>query len=116
MILRALSMDETILEDIAELYKVFDKIPSPQFYQLLIALVPKNFRFYPWIKSRSMKHDKKLLDLVASRYKVPRYQANEYINLLLRTEDGQSELVAICKAFGLDDAEVEDIFEEKKDE
>jgi hypothetical protein len=35
---------------------------------------------------------------------------------LLRTEDGQAELVAICKAFGLEDKEVEELFAEKKDE
>lgn len=116
MIIRALSMDEEILEDMAQLYQIFDKIPSPQFYQLLIALVPKSMRFYPWVKSRKMKHSKGLLALVAKRFQVSNHQANEYVNLLLRTEDGQAELVNICKAFGLEDKEVEKLFEEKKEE
>ena len=113
MIIRALAMDDTLVEDMAQLYQVFDKIPPPQFYQLLIALVPRNNRFSPWIKSKVMKHNKELLSLVAKRFQVCQHHANEYINLLLRTEEGQGELVNICKAFGLSDSEVEDLFDEK---
>lgn len=114
MIVRALSMDESLVEDMAQLYQYIDKIPSPQFYQLLIAFVPKSNRFYPWIKTRVMKHNKELLKYVSQRFKVSKYQANDYVNLLLRTEEGQGELVAICKSFGLEDKEVEDLFEEQK--
>lgn len=116
MIVRALAMDDNMVEDMAQLYQIFDKIPSPQFYQLLIALVPRTDRFFPWIKSKVMKHNKELLSLVAKRFQVSKHNANEYINLLLRTEQGQAELVSICKAFGLEDKEVEELFEEKKNE
>lgn len=116
MIIRALSMDDSIVEDMAQLYQIFDKIPSPQFYQLLIAIIPKSNRFFPWVKSRSMKHNKALLGYVAKRFTVPKYQANEYVNLLLRNPEGQAELVSICKCFGLEDKEVEKLFEEKGDE
>lgn len=116
MIIRALSMDESIVEDMAQLYQIFSKIPSPQFYQLLIALVPKSNRFYPWIKSKRMKHKKGLVEYVAKRFLVSMHQANEYINILLRTEEGQGELVNICKAFGLSDKEVEELFEEKTED
>ena len=116
MILRALSMDEEIVETMAQLYQIFDKIPSPQFYTLLIGLVPKSNRFYPWVKSKRMKHNKELLGYVAKRFQVAKYQANEYVNLMLRSESGQAELVNICKAFGLEDKEIEDLFEAKGDE
>jgi hypothetical protein len=116
MILRALSMDAYIVEDIAQLFQIVDKVPSPQFYKLLIALVPRSTQYYPWIKSKVMKHDKMLLEYVAKRFKVSNYQANEYINILLRNEEGQGELESICKSFGLSDKEVEELFEEKKDE
>jgi hypothetical protein len=114
MIVRALAMDDYLVEDMAQLYQVFDKIPSPQFYQLLIALVPRNNNFCPWIKTRTLKHNKLLLSYVAKRFNVSKYQANDYVNLLLRTENGQSELVAICKAFGLENKEVEELFEAPK--
>ena len=116
MILRALAMDDYLVEDMAQLYQIFDKIPSPQFYQLLIALVPKNNRYCPWVKSRVMKHNKALLECVSKRFQISKHQSNEYVTLLLRTEEGQGELVDICKSFGLEDKEVEKLFEEKKEE
>jgi len=115
MIIRALAMDDTLIEDMAQLYQIFDKIPSPQFYTLLIALVPKNNRFCPWIKTKRFKHDKDLLELVGKRFQVPRYQANDYVNILLRSEEGQVELVRICKCFGLSDSEVNSLFLEKSE-
>ena len=114
MILRALAMDDDLVEDMAQLYQIFDKIPSPQFYRLLIELVPRNNRFCPWVKSKVMKHNKLLLGYVSKRFKISKYQANDYVNILLRTEEGQGELVSICKAFGLEDKEVETLFEEPK--
>lgn len=114
MILRALSMDASIVEDMAQMYQVLDRIPSPQFYQLLIAIVPKSYQYYPWVKTKVMKHNKLLLDYVAKRFKISKHQANEYINILLRTEAGQGELVAILKTFGLEDKEVEEMFETPK--
>ena len=113
MILRALSMDAAIVEEIAQLYQVFDKIPSPQFYQLLIALVPKDLRYYPWVKTKRMKHNKELLRLVSERFQVSKFEANDYINLLLRSETGQTELVSICRAFGLNEQEIDEIFDAK---
>lgn len=114
MIIRALSMDENIVEDMAQLYQVFDKIPSAQFYQLLIALVPKSNQYFPWIKSKKMKHNRELLNLVAKRFNVSTHQANEYISLLLHTEEGQAELVSICKIYGLEDEDIETLFQEQK--
>lgn len=116
MILRALSMDDSILEDIASLYQFLDKIPSPQFYQLLIALVPNTNRFSPWIKAKVMRHNKDLLALVAKRFQVSKVQANDYVNLLLRSNNGQWELEQICKSFGLEDKEVEELFAAKKED
>jgi hypothetical protein len=117
MIIRALAMDDNLVEDMAQLYQIFDKIPSPQFYQLLIKLVPRNNFFTPWVKSRVLKHNKELLEFVSKRFKVSKYQANDYVNLLLRNEEGQGELVLICKSFGLEDKKVEDLFEKSnKDE
>jgi len=116
MILRALSMDATIVEEMAQLYPIFDKIPSPQFYQLLVALVPKDFRFYPWIKSKHLKHKKELLVLVAKRFGVSKHEANEYVTLLLRSETGQAELVNICRAFGHSEQEIEELMDDKQED
>ena len=114
MILRALSMDSELIENMAELYAVHDKIPSPQFYTLLIAIIPKSTRYYPWVKSKRLKHNKQMLKYIADRFKIPTYQANDYVNLYLRTELGQAELVSILQSYGLSETEINELFEEEK--
>jgi hypothetical protein len=113
MIVRALSMDEDVVEDMAALYPIHDKVPSSQFYTLLISLVPKSNKFCPWIKTKIMKHKDELLKIVAKRFLVSKHQATAYVNILITSEKGQLELVNICKAFGLEDKEIEELFKEK---
>lgn len=110
MIIRVLSMDDSLVESMAKLYRFFDKIPSPQFYRLLISIVPKNSQYYPWVKTKIIRHNKDLLGYVSSLFKVSAYQATDYINILLDSESGQAELISICKSFGLSDGEVEKLF------
>lgn len=114
MILRILSMDENLVEDMAFLYKYLDKIPSPQFYQLLIGIVPKDYGYYPWVKFRVMKHNKELLSYISKRFQISTYQANDYVNILLMDNAGQEELNNILKAFGLEDKELEALYEARK--
>lgn len=111
IILRALSMDSELVEDMASLYQYLDKIPPAQFYTLLIAMVPKSNRFYPWVKSKSFKHKQELIEVVAKRFQVSKRQANAYINILIKSNDGQNELVEICQAFGLTEDEINKLFE-----
>ena len=114
MILRALSMDADIVEEMAQLYQVVDKIPSAQFYKLLIAMVPKSDKFYPWVKSKKLKHNKKILEIVSGRFQIPSYQANEYVNILLRSEAGSAELEMILKSTGLSDKEANEFLKGDK--
>lgn len=114
MIIRALSMDEGLVEDMAQLYQLFDKIPHAQLYTLLIALVPRSNKYSPWIKSKKYKHNKELLGYVSRRFTIPKYQANEYVNLLLKAENGQAELESICQSFGLSDSDIDCLFKIQK--
>ena len=116
MILRALSMDASIIVEMAQLYQLHDKIPSAQFYQLLIAIVPKSTRFYPWIKSKKVKFGKELVSYIGKRFKIPNYQANEYISLLLNSKQGEQELEQSLRAYGLSDKEINELFEDKNHE
>jgi hypothetical protein len=113
MILRALSMNDEIVGEMAFLYRYFDKIPSPQFYQLLIALTPKNGGWVPWIKTKVIKHSPDLLNLVVKTYQISKRQANEYVNVLVATEEGLGKLLELCTAMGLSDSEVEQLFDKK---
>lgn len=114
MILRALAMDDEIVGEMAFLYRYFHFIPSPQFYQLLIALVPKNFRWVPWIKTKVIKHSPDLLNLVSKTYNVSHRQANEYVNVLVASEEGLEKLVELCSAMGLNESEINQLFDKKE--
>lgn len=114
MLLRALSMDDDVLPEMAFLYRYFDKIPSPQFYKLLIGLVPRGTHWVPWIKAKVVKHSPDLLNLVSKHYQISKRQANEYINVLVATEEGLLRLIDLCKMTGLDDSEVEKLFDKKE--
>jgi len=108
MILQALSMDPQLLSVVSTIYRYFDIIPSPQFYQLLIAFIPKNSTFYPWIGSKN-KYKKELLDLIVRRFEVSTQQAEEYVDLLSLTDEGVNSLVYICQGFGKTDNEIQDL-------
>ena len=113
MLLRALAMDDAIVGEMAFLYRYFHLIPSQQFYKLLIALTPKHNGWVPWVKTKVIKHSQDLLTLVAKTYDVSRRQANEYVNVLVATDEGLEKLVELCSAMGLNDSEVEALFDKK---
>jgi len=114
MLLRALAMDDDIVQDMAFLYRYFHLIPSPQFYKVLIALTPKQNKWVPWIKTKVVKHNPDLLALVAKTYDVSKRQANEYINVLTATDEGLEKLIELCQAMGLSDSEIEKLFDKKE--
>jgi len=114
MILRALAMDDEIVGEMAFLYKYFHIIPSAQFYTLLIALTPNTHRWVPWIKTKVIKHNQDLLALVAQTYSVSKRQANEYVNVLIASDEGLGRLTELCSAMGLNDKEVENLFDKKE--
>jgi hypothetical protein len=113
MLLRALSMDDDCVGEMAFLYRYFDRIPSPQFYTLLISLTPKNNRWVPWIKTKIIKHSPDLLNLMSKKFEISKRQANEYVNVLVATNEGLEQLVGLCQAMGLNDNEVEQLFNKK---
>ena len=118
MILKALSMNPSLLDDISSLFRYFDKIPSPQFYQLLIGLIPPDHpkKYYPWIKAKKRPYSNELLELISRYFEISKKEAGEYITLLSSTEKGKKELEDLVRAYGLTDKEIKSIMEGKEDE
>lgn len=105
MILQALSMNPDLLMTVSTLYRFFDVVPSPQFYQLLISLIPSDSTYYPWIKSK-YNFNKDLIELVSNRFEVSSKEAEEYVNILSSTDEGVKSLVTICQGYGKSDEEI----------
>lgn len=118
MILKALSMNPAVLDEVSILFRYFDKIPHPQFYQLLIGLIPPDKRFYPWVKGKKSPFGRKLLELIAQYFEISEKEATEYAILLSFTENGKKELENLCGDFGLGEKEIESVMKgnDKDDE
>jgi len=108
MILRALSMNPAFCNDVSTLYRFFDKIPSSQFYTLLISILPRDKRYYPWIKAKKKhKFSNQLIELIAKRFEISEKESVDYAKILSETEEGIKILTDICGGWGLDDKEIE---------
>lgn len=116
MILKALSMNPAVLDEVSTMFKYFDKIPSPQFYQLLIGLIPPDKKFYPWVKAKKLPYSNELLELVARYFEISKKEAGEYATMLCSSEKGRKTLEQLCRDFGLTDKEVETAMKGNDDE
>jgi hypothetical protein len=116
MILKAISMNSALLDDVSTLFKYFDKIPSPQFYQLLIGLIPPDKKFYPWVKSKTKSHNDELLELVARYFEISKKEAAEYVAILSSSEKGNKQLKELCHSYGLSDKDVESLMKGNEEE
>lgn len=111
IIIRALSVDSELLDTVSFLSKHLDTIPKENFYKFCISVIPKSKRFYPWIKSQGIKYNEEMVNLVGKWFHRNRRESIEYINILVKTEDGIKNLISICQAFGKTDKEIDKYFE-----
>ena len=118
MILRALSMDQDLIETVSYLYKYFDIIPPENLYKMLLRLIPPGRKWTPWIKNKTEKKNKTLLQLVADKYQISKTEASNCIDLISSYENGIDTLRSICEGYGLDEKEVDKALAgpEKEDE
>lgn len=108
MILRALSMNPELLDDVGMLYRYFDTIPSEQFYQLLIAIIPIDKSYYPWIKgTKKYKFDDSVIDYISRKFEVSSKEAIDYALILNNTDEGTKYLKELVRGFGHTEKEVE---------
>jgi len=106
-LLMGLSMDQTIIEEIAFVSKYFDILPEKQMYKVLCDLVPQGRRFCKWIKPNKVKFDKELLQLVANKFEVSKDDAYSYCVIFFKTEEGINTLINLCKQYGKSEKEIE---------
>lgn len=111
MILRVLSMDSKIIEEISYISKYMEVLPDKQFYQLLIKCIPKDYRFYPYIKKSSKDVEATVLSCICKNFQIGSGDASDYYKLLIQTERGTTELVSLVSSFGYSETEIEKLFE-----
>lgn len=111
MILRVLSMDKTIIEEISYISKYFEVLPEKQFYKLLINALPKSYGFSPYIKSTKKAVNETILNCLCSYFNVGTKDATDYYNILISHEEGLTKLIELIKSHGYTEKETEKLFE-----
>jgi hypothetical protein len=102
-------MDRGSIGYVAEIAKFYETVPSRNFYQLCVAVTQRTNVYFPYIKSKAPKLNKKLVECVLRRFSSSTKEAEEYCKILMRTESGTNELIDICKGYGLTESEVKEI-------
>lgn len=107
MIIRVLSMDINLIEEMCILSKYFQVIPDEQFYKVLIDVVPKGRKFCKYIKKSTESVNQTILDCICNKFKVGERDATDYHNILISSESGLNELMLLVQGFGYTEQEVE---------
>jgi len=113
MICRFLSMDPTVIEEVCYLSKIFDKMDSKSFYKVCCEVI-RPVKFTPYIKSKNKKFNKSILELISDKYQISKTDANDYCEIMSKTELGLNRLYEDCRGYGLEDKQIEKIL--NKDE
>lgn len=94
MVIKALSMKENDVYILNMVNKFIGTIDKKTMYNLLVNVIPKDYSFYKWIKSKN--EDKKdNIDAIVSYFKCSKKEANEYLHVM-----GESWGNQIKKKFG----------------
>jgi len=107
MILKGLSMDPSVVEEMAYLYKLIDKVPSEQFYKLLIEIVPPNNKFFPWIKGKKQNYSENAIDVISKKFQISTDESKAYFDILCKTDDGICFIKDTMRSFGFDEKQIE---------
>lgn len=110
MILRILSMDMNIIEEMSIVSKYFQLIPEEQFYKVLIDVVPRGRKFCKYIKKSTESINETILDCICKKFGVGEKDATDYYNILTVDDKGIKELVSLIEDFGYSEKEIEKLF------
>lgn len=109
MICRFLSMQQDIIEWVNEIQKYL-KLEPKYFYQLCIAIVPKQKAFFPYVKP-TKKYPKKLIDVLVSYFDDSKRNIREYLDFI-----PHDEIVKIVKKHGYTDKEIDKMLSNDDDD
>lgn len=110
MLLRVLSMDDSIVEEMSFVSKYFQTIPNEQFYKLLIDVVPKSRKFSKYIKGNVESINKTILECIRKKFEIGEKDATDYYKVFISSEKGIKDLISLLEGYGYTEKEVEGLF------
>jgi len=102
MINRFLSMDKDLIH-IVNYFQQYTVgvVTSEQVYKFYCVAVPQGRKFFKYIKSAQTKQYKeKVVDSLKNYYEVSTTDAQEYINILSKTAEGEKQMQHIVRMYG----------------
>lgn len=102
MILRLLSMDVNLIDNISFISKYISYIPPEQIYSLLIQIVPKRKRYCKYIKSNITSKNENVLQCIVDYYNISFSHAEEYYNLM-----DDNSILELLMDFGYSKGEID---------
>ena len=107
---RCLSMDDDLLELIAECQCLTESLSPKEFYNFYLDLLPKKKLWNKYIKSKAEKDRPKLVDFISIELSVSRREAQSYIEMLMSDPQTYMELSEWVKGHGYTDKELKKEF------
>lgn len=109
MILRILSMDKSLIDEMSFLSKYIDIIPKKQFYKLCISIIPKSNKYFKYIKNNNKLSNDILIDCICDKFKIGKKDSIDYCNVLSSMDSGIFELKNILTDYGYSEKEIKKI-------
>lgn len=110
MLVRILSMDSDVIEEMAIISKYFQVIPEEQFYKVLIDIIPRGRKFCKYIKKSTENINETILECICNKFVVGKRDAIDYYNILMTNDRGIKELVSLIEGYGYSEKEIEKLF------
>tara|TARA_R110000822_G_scaffold38256_3_gene106264 strand:+ start:914 stop:1348 length:435 start_codon:yes stop_codon:yes gene_type:complete len=108
MINRFLSMDDSLVEIVNYFQKYSLSLLKPKIvYKFYAALIPKNKRFHRYIKSKTKsQYEGWLVDLFNKHFQQSSKQTEEYLGLMMNTQQGKEHLISILTRYGTEEKKI----------
>lgn len=105
MIVRALSMQTSIIDMVNEIQVYYDIAPE-YFYQLCLAITPSGRNFFPFIKNSKDTRSKELIELLCKHFQDSKRNILKYLEIL-----SEDEIEKIVMMYGHTEKEAKKILE-----
>jgi len=110
MLNRWLSMDFDLIDlvDYLQQYtiNILDKAST---YKVYFDLLPKKKIYNKYIGKSKGKSNKELLEILSKHFQISHTEAEDYLEIINKNEDGRLYLIGVMKIYGMDDKEIKKI-------
>lgn len=107
MINRLISMNPDYIELVNEFQKISSVVSGRESYLFYSKIIPKRRQFNKYIKSsKKSSLSEEVVKLVAKHFMVSEAEAEGYVKLYLKSDDGIENLISLLKSYAWSDKKI----------